>query len=145
MRHLYKLVGEVNQIHEVPLQQWIENDVMFKFCGDNVDKKRGVRDVRSDNQATILHMYSLLVGRSHIPGISLSRTGQVAKVSPLPSECFLPTQSDVNAAKENLVVLVSRILTCYIFPHFQKLFHSTALISTLHRCLKSLRQLYLTY
>ena len=104
-----------------------------------MDKKRGVRDIRSDNQATILHMYSLLVGRSRIPGIGLSRTGQVAKLSPLPSEYFLPTQSDVNAANENLVVLVSQILTRYIFPHFQKLFHSTALIGTLHRRLKSLR------
>ena len=109
-----KLVGEVSQIHEVPLQQWIQDDIIFKFWGDNVDKKRGVRDVRSDNQATMLHMYSLLVGRSRIPGIGLSRTGQVAKLSSMPSECFLPTQSDVNAAKENLVVLVSRILTHYM-------------------------------
>ena len=83
-----KLVGEVSQIHEVPLQQWIQDDIIFKFWGDNVDKKRGVRDVRSDNQATMLHMYSLLVGRSRIPGIGLSRTGQVAKLSSMPSECF---------------------------------------------------------
>ena len=82
-----KLVGEVSQIHEVPLQQWIQDDVIFKFWGDNVDKKRGVQDVRSDNQGTMLHMYSLLVGRSHIPGNGLSRTGQVAKLSSLPSEC----------------------------------------------------------
>jgi len=113
-----KLVGEVSQIHEVPLQQWIKDDVIFKFWGDNVDKKRGVRDVRSDNQATMLHMYSLLVGRSRIPGIGLSRTGQVAKLSSLPSESFLPTQSDVNATKQNLVVLVSRILTRYMHSLF---------------------------
>ena len=79
-----------------------------------MNKKRGVRDVRPDNQATILHMYSLLVGRSRIPGIGLSRTGQVAKLSSLPSESFLPTQFDVNATKQNLVVLVSRILTRYM-------------------------------
>ena len=110
-----KLVGEVSQIHEVPLQQWIQDDVIFKFRGNNVDKKRGVRDVCSDNQATMLHMYSLLVGCSRIPGIGLSHTGQVAMLSSLLSECFfLPTQSDVNAAKENLVILVSRILTQYM-------------------------------
>jgi len=109
-----KLVGDVSQIHTVPLQQWIKDDVIFKFWGDNVDKKRNVRDVRSGNQATMLHMYSLLVGRSRIPGIGLSRVGQVAKLSSLPTESFLPTLSDVNAVKKNLVVLVSRILTRYM-------------------------------
>ena len=89
-----KLVGDVSQIHTVPLQQWIKDDVIFKFWGDNVDKKRNVRDVRSDNQATMLHMYSLLVGRGRIPGIGLSRVGQVAKLSSLPTESFLPTLSE---------------------------------------------------
>ena len=55
----------------------------------------------------MLHMYSLLVGSSRIPDIGLSRTGQVAKLSSLPPECFLPNQSDGSAAKENLVILVS--------------------------------------
>ena len=74
----------------------------------------------------MLHMYNLLVGRSRIPGIGLSRTGQVAKLSSLPSESFLPTQSDVNATKQNLVVLVSRILTRYMqsFPTLKS--YSTA-------------------
>lgn len=86
----------------------------FKFWGDNLDKPKNVRDVLSDNQATMLHMYSLLVGRSRIPGIGLFCVGQVAKLSSSPTESFLPTLSDVNAVKKNLVVLVCRVLTRYI-------------------------------
>ena len=62
----------------LPLTQWITDGVTFKFWGDNVDKKRGVRDVRSDHQKSMVHMYSILAGRSH-----LSYTE------------FLPTQHDV--------------------------------------------------
>lgn len=51
------IVEEISKLHTEPLSKWIENGVLFKFWGDNVDKKRSVRDVRSDNQGDLLHMY----------------------------------------------------------------------------------------
>lgn len=39
------LLNEVSKLHTTPLKQWIADDVLFKFWGDNVDKKKGVRDV----------------------------------------------------------------------------------------------------
>ena len=39
------LLDEVSKLHTTPLQQWIADYVLVKFWGDNVDKKRGVRDV----------------------------------------------------------------------------------------------------
>ena len=98
----------------VPLQKWIADDVIFKFWGDNLDQKRGVRDIRSDHHGSMVHMYSMLVGRSRTPAIELPRTGQVAPLDSLPSDFFLPTTSDVQIVKRNLVVLVSRLLTHYI-------------------------------
>lgn len=49
------IVEEISKLHTEPLSKWIENGVPFKFWGDNVDKKRSVRDVRSDNQGDLLH------------------------------------------------------------------------------------------
>ena len=84
------------------------------FWGDNVDKKRGVRDVRSDHHGSLLHMYSILAGRSRTPAKHLSHTGCVATLSSLPAETFLPTACDICAVKANMVILVSRIITQYI-------------------------------
>lgn len=108
------LLDEVSKLHTVPLSKRIANDVLFKFWGDNVDKKRGVRDVRSDHHGSLLHMYSILAGRSRIPSQCLSRTGYVHALSDLPAQGFLPTSADVEAVRKNLVVLVSRIITEYI-------------------------------
>lgn len=101
-----KLASDVGHIHTVLYSNRLKMMSFFKFWGDNLDKQKNVRDVRSDNQATMLHMYSLLVGHSRIPGIGLFCVGQVAKLSSSPTESFLPTLSDVNAVKKNLVVLV---------------------------------------
>ena len=59
------------------------------------------------------HMYSILAARSRPPPISLSRNRQFTDVMSLPWESFLPTHDDVWRVKENLVVLVSRMLTKY--------------------------------
>ena len=107
-------VDKVSKLHTRPLSQWIANDVPFKFWGDNVDKKKGVRDVRSDHHGSLLHMYSILAGRSRTPEPHLSRSGYVANLSLLPSETFLPTTDDIHAMQSNLVILVSRILTQFI-------------------------------
>ena len=43
-----------------PLREWIASGEPVKFVGD-VNKKRGVRDIRSDHQGYMLIMYSMLV------------------------------------------------------------------------------------
>ena len=108
------LIQDISKDHTPPLQQWIADDIIFKFWGDNVDKKKKVRDVRSNHQGDMLHMYSILAGKSRTPEKSLTRTGTVASLKSLSSISFLPTREDVLIVKNNLVILVSRILTQYI-------------------------------
>ena len=107
-------MDDVGKLHTVPIQNWIKDDAIFKYWGDNVDKKRCVRDYRSDNQGELLHMYSILVGRSRTPAPELQHTRQLSKLSEIPNKLFLPQASDVQAVKDNLVILVSRILREYI-------------------------------
>ena len=59
-----KLMDDLSETHTVPLKKWIEQKVVFKFWGDNVDKQRRVRDLRSDNSGEMVHMFSILVGHS---------------------------------------------------------------------------------
>ncbi len=108
-------MDDVSKLHTVPIEKWIKDGIVFKFWGDNVDKQRKVRDLRSDHQGKMLHMFSLLVGRSRTPAPELPFTGQVSKLTEVPDEFFLPKSADVEAVRNNLVVLVSRILTEY-FP-----------------------------
>ena len=108
------LIQDISKDHTLPLQQWIAEDIIFKLWGDNVDKKRKVRDIRSNHQGDMLQMYSILAGKSRIPEKSLARTGTVASLKSLHSISFLPTREDILIVKNNLVILVSRILTQYI-------------------------------
>ena len=109
-----RLMDEVGKLHIVPIQDWIKADAVVKFIGDNVDKQRYVRDYRSDNQGQMLHMYSILVGRSRTPAPELQHTGTVSKLEEIPNDSFLPQSTDIQAVKANLVFLVSWILTEYI-------------------------------
>ena len=108
------LMEQVSSMHTIPLRKWIEDGAVIKFWGDNVDKKRKVRDVRSDHQGEMVHMYSILVGKSRTPAPSLSHSGHVSKLSQVPTSNFLPTCEDVNKVKANLIIIVSRVLTQYI-------------------------------
>lgn len=108
-------MDELSLGHTVPLEQWILEGVLFKFWGDNVDKQRKVRDLRSDNKGELLHMVSLIVGRSRTPAPGLSHSdGKLSALDGLPVELFLVNTSDVSAVKENLVKIMSRVLTQYI-------------------------------
>ena len=109
-----ELVENVSKLHDAPLKQWIADGVTFKFIGDNVDLKRGVRDARTDHSGQMIHMYSTLVVRSRLPPLDLCQTGQIRHLSTVPLESFLPSPDDIKHAKSNLVVLVSRLLTQYI-------------------------------
>ena len=110
-----RLMESVSELHTIPIQKWINEGALFKFWGDNVDKKRRVRDLRTDHQGEMLHMFSLLVGRSRTPCPELPFTGQVSKLTEVPADYFLPQQSDIVAVKNNMVTLIGRILTQY-FP-----------------------------
>lgn len=96
------------------MKKWIEEGATFKFIGDNVDKKLGVRDVRSNHSGNMLHMYSILCARSRLPSLDLSQVGQVAHLGAINWKSFLPSEADVKQVKQNLVVLVSRLLTYYV-------------------------------
>ena len=108
------LMEQVSTMHSIPLKKWIEDGEVIKFWGDNVDKQRKVRDVRSDHHGQMIHMYSVLVGKSRTPAPELSHSGQLSMISQAPSEMFLPTCDDVNKVKSTLAILVSRVLTQYI-------------------------------
>ena len=60
-----------------------------------------------------MYCFSLLVGLSRTPALELPFTGQLSKLAETPNEFFLPKRADVLAVKENLVILVARILTEY--------------------------------
>ena len=95
-----------------PIEKWIREGASFKFVSDNVEKKRGVRDIRSDHHGELKHMYSLLAVKACVkPPVFhfvLPHVGshQVSH--------FLPTDSDFSTINSNLVVLVSRVLCKYI-------------------------------
>ncbi len=76
-----------------------------------MDKEQKVRDVRSDNQGEMLHMYSVLIGKSRTPAPALSHSGQISKLSQIPSTNFLPSCEDVSKMKANLVIIISRVFT----------------------------------
>ena len=57
----------------------------------------------------MVHMYSMLVGRSRTPAIELPCTGHLAHLDSLPP--FFPTAADVQAVKINLIVIVSRLIS----------------------------------
>ena len=78
-----------------------------------MDKQQHVRDLRSNHKGEMLHMFSLLVGRSRTPAPELPFTGQLSQLTVIATDFFPPKTSDVAAVKNNLVVLVSRILTDY--------------------------------
>ena len=63
---LLKVVTEISESMQAPIAKWVEKGVTFKFVGDNVDKHRGVRDIRSDNHSKLIHMYSLLAVKSRV-------------------------------------------------------------------------------
>lgn len=108
---ILQLVDDISKFHKDPIQQWIKDGATFKFIGDNVDKKKRVRDMRSDHQGEMLHMYSVLVSKSRLPSSQLSQTGQIADLMSIPWKTFLPSKDDIQQVESNLVILVARLPT----------------------------------
>ena len=102
-----KLGLAISKLNELPLRQWIESKAAIKFIGDNVDVGVGVRDIRSNHQKHLHHMFSLLVTKSQFPPNPRS----LRILSPT---CLLPTAADIATVKLNLTILVSRMLCTYI-------------------------------
>ena len=67
-----------------------------------------------DNQGSLLHMYSILAGRSCLPPNTLSHTGYVSSLSTIPANEFLPVEDDFIKVQQNLIIIISRMLTQYI-------------------------------
>ena len=88
-----EMLSRLAELHKVPIKEWIAEDAIFKFIGDNVDKHVGVRDVRSDNHGQLIHMYSILAVRSRLPKGDLSRTGTVGELSKLQFRKLLPSSN----------------------------------------------------
>ena len=68
--HSYTLSDGQSSMHTIPLAKWIADGEVVKFWGDNVDKKQKARDVRSDHHGEMVHMYSVLAGKSRTPAHS---------------------------------------------------------------------------
>ena len=110
-----KLGLAISKLNELPLRQWIESKAAIKFIGDNVDVGVGVRDIRSNHQKHLQHMFSLLVTKSRIPRTLINpNLPRPRSLLTLSSTCLLPTAADIATVKLNLSILVSRILCTYI-------------------------------
>lgn len=115
---MLKLVSDVSQSNKAPLKKWISESSPpnLKFIGDNVSKRVGVRDICSDHQSHLKHMYSIFAVKGRVPNPPAS--DQPFKPPPLISlSCSgacLPNRCDIAAVKNNLAMLVSRILVKHV-------------------------------
>ena len=100
--------------HDVPIGKWIDEGATFKFVGDNVDRRLTVRDIRSDNHAQLIHMFSVIAIRDRVKPPPFSPSFTVQRLQSPPTFSSLIELSDVQKLKDNLVVLVSRDLCKYI-------------------------------
>ena len=103
-------VTAISKLHQVPIHRWILEDIPFKFVGDNVDKKRGVRDLRSDHHGEMMHMFSVLAVRSRVSSSGLSKSSRIDDLNLLQPSFFMPSKVDIAHIQRDLVILVSRIL-----------------------------------
>ena len=70
-------------------------------------------------------MYSILPGRSRVPHNTLSYTGHVSPLSTIPVEEFVPVEDDFIAIEQNLVSIVSKILSASrVYQYLLKQFHN---------------------
>ena len=74
----------------------------MKFIGDNVSKRVGVRDIRSDHQSHLKHMYSILVVKGCVPNPPASdQPFNPPPLSSLSCSAFLSNKDDVAAVEES--------------------------------------------
>ena len=108
------LVVEISKRHREPLERWIESGEDFKFVGDNVAKRKVVRDIRSDHHSHLVQMYSILAVKSRVIHPPSPTDFSPPKVTSVSTDQCVPTEDDVQSIKQNLIVLVSRTVCKYI-------------------------------
>ena len=108
-----QIVSEIGECHLIPLQRRLEAGEYVQFIADNVDKRKSVRDVRSDSQAKLHHMYSMIAVKARIPPPTVDRFTPI-DLEKIPISTFLPSISDIQSLRRNLVILINRILCKYI-------------------------------
>ncbi len=86
------IVAKISENMKAPIAEWIHN---HKYLSDNVDKHKGVRDIRSDHYGKLIHMYSLLTVKSRV-SIDAGLTVSTA-LSSLSATSFLPTKEDIQS------------------------------------------------
>ena len=111
-----QIVSEIGERHLIPLQRWLEAGEYVQFIADNVDKRKSVKDVRSDSQAKLHHMYSMIAVKACIPLPTVDRFTPIdlEKIPISTFSTFLPSISDIQSLRRNLVILISSILCKYI-------------------------------
>ena len=97
-----QIVSEIGERHLIPLQRWLEAGEYVQFIADNVDKRKSVRDVRSDSQAKLHHMYSMIAVKARIPPPTVDRFTPI-DLEKIPISTFLPSISDIQSLRRNLV------------------------------------------
>ena len=100
-----KVIQLVSEMQKVPIIEWLKEGSPVKFVGDNVDKKKGVRDVRSDHRSKLLNMYSILTVKGRVP-LKDEPDRQVYGLKSFSASSFLPNKDDVLAIRRTLTVLV---------------------------------------
>lgn len=108
------VVKKISSKHTVPFDNWLKEGSFVKFIGDNVDKTIGVRDIRSDHHKEMKHMYTLLAVKARVQPPSPDDSFIPLPIATLEHSEFLPTSSELGTVKQNMEILVSRILCEYI-------------------------------
>ena len=80
----------------------------YKFVSDNLDTRKGVRDIRMDHRGSLIHMYSLHAVCSRVPLSSLSNAGTTGNLQ------RMQAHNDLSQVKRNLCVLTCNILCANI-------------------------------
>ena len=104
-----KVIQLVSEMQRVPIIEWLKEGSPVKFVDDDVDKKKGVCDMRSE----LLNMYSILAVKERVP-LEDEPDRQVYGLKSFSASSFLPNKDDVLAIRRTLTVLVARILCKHI-------------------------------
>ena len=109
-----KVVTELSKRHLIPLQKWLNEKATIQFLGDNVDKRKSVRDVRSDNHAILHHMFSMIAIKARVSPPPVVETFSPVPLNTVPISTFLPSIDNTTMLRRNLVILISCVLCKYI-------------------------------
>ena len=105
---------QISKRHTRLLDKWLSDGAFVKFIGDNVDKQINVRDIRSDHQGKLVHMFSLMAVKDRVPPPDPLTAFVTPTVCTNTVDRYLPTKEEITIVQDDLEVLISRILCKYI-------------------------------